>query len=74
MHSFAVGRSGSLQWGQGSFSYFDVEAHIVKLIPASVCDAFKAHLRSTGVSYIIAGEDQLDMAEAIRKTGETFNT
>lgn len=27
-----------------------------------------------GVSYIIAGDEQLDMAEAVRKIGETFNT
>ncbi|GFK18375.1 hypothetical protein [Corynebacterium glutamicum] len=40
MHYFAVDRSGSFQWEQGSFSYFDVEAHIVELIPASVSDAF----------------------------------
>lgn len=27
-----------------------------------------------GVSYIIAGDEQLDTAEAVRKIGETFNT
>ncbi len=26
------------------------------------------------MSYIIAGDEQLDMAEAVRKIGETFNT
>jgi riboflavin biosynthesis pyrimidine reductase len=74
MHYFAVDRSGSLAWDRGTFSYFDVEAHIVELIPDSVSDAFKAHLRSVGVSYLIAGEEQLDMAEAVRKIGETFGT
>lgn len=74
MHYFAVDRSGSLTWDQANFSYFDVDAHIVELIPNSVSDAFKAHLRSVGVSYLIAGEEELDMAEAVRKIGEIFNT
>lgn len=74
MHYFAVDRSGSLPWDRASFSYFDVDAHLVELIPNSVSDAFKAHLRSVGVSYIIAGEEELDMAEAVRKFGGIFNT
>src|SRR5699024_6327354 len=51
-----------------------VEAHIVELIPNSVSDAFKAHMRSVGVSYIIAGDSEPDMAEAVRKIGEVFHT
>lgn len=72
MFYFAVDGSGKLAWDQNSFSYFDVEAHIVELISASVSDAFKAHMRSIGVSYIIAGEDKLDMARAVQKIGEIF--
>lgn len=45
----------------------------MELIPNAVSDAFKAHLRSVGVSYIIAGEEELDVAEAVRKIGEIFN-
>lgn len=72
MHYFAIDRSGTLVWDRNSFEYFDVEAHIVELIPATTSDAFKAHLRSVGVSYILAGEETLDMAEAVRKIGEIF--
>ncbi|MGP5198741.1 dihydrofolate reductase family protein [Brachybacterium alimentarium] len=72
MFYFAVDGSGTLAWDRSSFNYFDVEAHIVELIPASVSDAFKAHLRSVGVSYILAGEEQLDMAQAVRRIGEIF--
>ena len=71
---FAVDRSGTLPWDRSSFTYFDVEAHIVELIPASASEAFKAHLRSVGVSYLIAGDEQLDMAEAVRKIGDIFDT
>jgi riboflavin biosynthesis pyrimidine reductase len=74
MHYFAVDRSGTLAWDRSTFTYFDLDVHIVELIPASVSDAFKAHLRSVGVSYLIAGEEELDMAEAVRKIGDTFDT
>lgn len=72
MFYFAVDSSGKLAWEQNSFEYFDVNAHIVELIPASVSDAFKAHLRSINVSYIIAGQEKLDMAEAVEKIGQIF--
>lgn len=70
---FAVDRTGKLAWEHNSFEYFDVKAHIVELIPASVSDAFKAHLRSINVSYIIAGDDKLDMGVAVEKIGEIFD-
>jgi riboflavin biosynthesis pyrimidine reductase len=73
MYYFAVDGSGKLFWDRNSFSYFDVDAHIVELIPASVSESFKAHLRSVGVSYILAGEEQLDMAKAVRRIGEVFD-
>lgn len=73
MFYFAVDNSGKLVWDRNSFEYFDVSAHIIELIPASVSDAFKAHLRSVGVSYIIAGDQRLDMAEAVQKIGEIYS-
>ena len=73
MYYFAVDAGGTLAWQQNSFSYFDVQAHIVELIPASATEALKAHLRSVGVSYIIAGQSKLDMAQAVRRIGEIFD-
>lgn len=73
VYYFAVDSSGTLAWDRNSFTYFDVEAHIVELIPATAGDAFKAHLRSVGVSYILAGEGRLDMAQAVRRIGEVFD-
>lgn len=72
VYYFAVDGSGKLAWDRNTMSYFDVNAHIVSLISASVSDAYKAFLRAQGVSYIVAGEDRLDMAEAVRKIGATF--
>lgn len=57
MNYFAVDRGGKLAWDKSSFEYFDVEAHIVELIPASADEAFKAHLRSVGVSLSQTGRE-----------------
>lgn len=38
----------------------------MELIPNSASEAFKAHLRSVGASYLIAGEKTLDMEIAVR--------
>lgn len=73
MYYFAVDHSGSLFRDRNSFEHFEVNAHIVELIPATVSNAFKTHLRSVGVSYLIAGEENLDMAEAVSKIGEIFD-
>ena len=72
MYYFAVDSSGKLAWDRNTFSYFGVEAHVVALISGSVGDAYKAHLREHGVSYLIAGQERLDMAEVVTKIGETF--
>ncbi|AXK44296.1 dihydrofolate reductase family protein [Brachybacterium saurashtrense] len=72
MFYFAVDGSARLAWDRSSFEYFDVTAHIVELLPRSASDALKAHLRATGVSYLLAGDDELDMDEAVRKIGEIF--
>ncbi len=73
MYYFAVDGSGKLVWDRNFVSFFDMDAHIVELIPAATSDAFKAHLRSVGVSYILAGEDRLDLALAVQKIGEIFD-
>ncbi|MEW1977787.1 hypothetical protein AB0271_05240 [Kocuria palustris] len=44
----------------------------MELISNSASDAFKAHLRSVGASYLIAGEETLDMEIAVRRIGEVF--
>ncbi|GAA3511252.1 dihydrofolate reductase family protein [Dietzia aurantiaca] len=69
---FAVDGSGKLAWDRAGFEYFGAEAHIVALISGAVPEAYKAFLRQQGVSYLIVGEDRLDMGEAVQRIGETF--
>ncbi len=72
MFYFAVDGSGKLAWDRNTLSYFEVDAHIVSLVSGSVGDAYKAFLRDQGISYIIAGQDRLDMTEAVRKIRDLF--
>ncbi|GAA2089909.1 dihydrofolate reductase family protein [Brevibacterium salitolerans] len=71
---FAVDSAGVIAWDRSTFDYFGVQVHIVELIPANASAAFKAHLRAQGVSYILAGEDRLDLATAVERIGELFGT
>lgn len=70
---FAVDGAGTLAWDRGHFDYFDATPHVVELLSGKASEAYKAHLRSVGVSYLIAGEDRLDMELAVRKIGEIFD-
>lgn len=72
MHYFAVDSAGVLPWQKNTTSYFEVDAHVVALLSGAATDAYKAHLRRIGVSYLIAGEEQLDLVEVIRKIGATY--
>ncbi len=58
-------RSGKIAWGRG-----DVDGDpLVVVLTRSVSDSHLAGLREDGVSYIFAGEDEIDLAAAL----ETLN-
>lgn len=43
--------------------------HIVVLVSQQVSDAYLAHLRAAGVSYLFCGRGHVDVRRAIRKIG-----
>lgn len=47
-------------------------AHIIELLTERASDAYVSFLRRMGISYIFAGEDQLDLELAVSKLGELF--
>lgn len=55
------------------FTGFRRPAHVVEVLTASTSAAYKAYLRKTGVSYIIAGEKRLDCEMAMKKLHELFH-
>lgn len=64
-YAVAVDARGKLRWESG-----DVDRdHLVVLVTERVSDAHLADLRKRGVSYLLAGREELDLPLALEKLG-----
>lgn len=66
--AFAIDPSGRLAWAS---SEIDGD-HVVAILAEGVADAYLAFLRERGVSYLLAGARDVDLAVALEKIGERF--
>lgn len=73
MHYFSVDPSGSLAWEHNTIDYFQTTAHVVEILSGRASNAYKAFLRAKKISYLIAGDDSLDLDTAVTKIGELFD-
>jgi riboflavin biosynthesis pyrimidine reductase len=73
MHYFSVDPSGALAWQRNSIDYFETSAHVVEILSGKATNAYKSFLRSKEISYLIAGDNALDLELAIKKIRETFD-
>ena len=64
----AIDPSGKVHYGQDHLH----GDHAVAVLSEGVSDAYLAELREDGVSYVFAGPDGRDLAEAMDALGETF--
>lgn len=74
-YAVAVDPHGKLLWDDRVI--FDPDegydgAHIIEVLTEQVSDAFLAHLRSKGVSYVFAGKDTIDLEQAVQKLKSLF--
>ncbi|HEY0022254.1 MAG TPA: RibD family protein [Longimicrobium sp.] len=66
--AFAVDSSGRLAWDTN-----DIDGdHVVAILSERVSDEYLAFLRERGVSYILAGERQVDLSVALEKIASGF--
>jgi 2,5-diamino-6-(ribosylamino)-4(3H)-pyrimidinone 5'-phosphate reductase len=66
--AFAVDPQGRLVWESN-----DIDGdHVVEILSARVSDEYLAQLRGRGVSYLLAGASDVDLALALDKIGERF--
>lgn len=72
MYYVSIDPSGRLGWKNSTLTYEDTTAHVVEVLTKQAGNAYKAFLRELGISYIIAGEDKLDYALAMKKLKELF--
>lgn len=74
-YAVAVDPHGKLLWNNHLISDLDEGydgAHIIEVLTERVSDAFLAHLRSQGVSYVFGGQDRLDLDLVTQKLKSLF--
>jgi 2,5-diamino-6-(ribosylamino)-4(3H)-pyrimidinone 5'-phosphate reductase len=66
--AFAIDASGRLAWESN-----DIDGdHVVAILSERVSDEYLAFLRERGVSYVLAGARDVDLAAALEKIGTDF--
>jgi 2,5-diamino-6-(ribosylamino)-4(3H)-pyrimidinone 5'-phosphate reductase len=66
--AFALDPSGRLAWETN-----DIDGdHVVAILSGRVSDDYLAFLRERGVSYLLAGAREVDLARALEKIGQCF--
>ncbi|MCR8630560.1 dihydrofolate reductase family protein [Paenibacillus radicis (ex Xue et al. 2023)] len=75
-NAIAVDPSGKLGWEENSIAPWNedrTEDHIVEVLTEQVSDAYLAHLNMMGISYIFAGQEQLNFRLVVEKLKKLFN-
>ena len=74
LYYISVDVEGEIGWESGIFcNKGRTPAHVIEVLTVSTPTAYKAYLRKTGVSYIIAGEERLDCETAMKKLYGLFH-
>jgi 2,5-diamino-6-(ribosylamino)-4(3H)-pyrimidinone 5'-phosphate reductase len=67
--AFALDSHGRLAWETN-----DIDGdHVVAIVSERVSEEYLAFLRKRGVSYLLAGQREVDLTLALEKIGATFN-
>ena len=69
----SIDPSGKLGWKSNEVVYGDTHAHVVEILSDQASINYKAYLRKLGISYIIAGEETIDIPKAMEKCKILFN-
>ncbi|WP_057511551.1 dihydrofolate reductase family protein [Staphylococcus sp. NAM3COL9] len=70
MYYFSIDPSGRLGWEENNIYYNDTVAHVVEILTENASNAYKDMLRRLNISYIIAGEDKLDLKLVVKKLSD----
>lgn len=72
----ALDPSGKLGWTENSiepWNEYRTEDHIVEVLTEQVSDAYLAHLRNSGISYIFGGKERLNFSLVVEKLKKLFS-
>lgn len=67
MYYVSIDPRGELAWEFNSFGYGGVPAHVIEVLTEAASNAYKDFLRRQGISYIIAGSEQVDYGVMLAK-------
>ena len=71
-YAVIIDGEGTIRWQNGMMERRRDIMHVITVLQENVSDAYIAHLRQAGVSYVFAGKDSLDLPQAVRKLKEQF--
>lgn len=72
MYYVSIDRRGVLGWTTNTIHYGNRPAHIIEVLSEQASNGYKAFLREMGISYIIAGSENLDNALVLEKLQQLF--
>lgn len=72
MYYVSVDPRGCLGWQSSTLLYEDTTAHVLEVLTGQASNAHKAFLRRLGISYLVAGEQELDYDLALEKLKRLF--
>ena len=68
-----VDPKGTLRWNKNTVSHRgNPQAHVIEVLTEDVDSRYPAYLKARGISYIFAGEAELDLALALSKLQSSF--
>ena len=71
-YAVVIDGEGTVHWQSGIVERRGETMHVIAVLQENVSDAYIAHLRQAGVSYLFAGANALDLPLAVRKLKEQF--
>lgn len=74
LYYVSVDTEGEIGWESGTFYYRGTTpTHVIEILTGSTPVSYLAYLRQRGVSYILAGENELDCRMAMEKLYDLFH-
>lgn len=73
LYYVSIDIKGEIGWESGTFHIRGRDSHVIEILTETTPNAYKAYLREKGVSYIIAGKEELDCQAAMEKLYSLFH-
>ena len=69
----SIDPSGRLGWDSAEMTYRTTTAHVIEVLTGRASNAYMAFLRKLGISYVIAGDTNIDFELLLDKLSDLFD-